>query len=49
MDNSLGITVCLVSKKMIKSLKKVRLKKKSLDGENESLHAKFMLNNTVVK
>jgi hypothetical protein len=34
---------------MIKSLKKVRLKKKSFDGENESLHAKFMWNNTVVK
>ena len=49
MDDSLGITVCLVRKNMIKSLKKVRLKKKSFDGENESLHAKFMWNNTVVK
>ena len=47
-DNLVTTMCCFIFKNTIKSLHKVRLKI-SFDGENESLHPKFMYSNSTVK
>ena len=47
-NGNLVITVCcFIHKNMTKSLQKVRVKI-SFDGENQSLHPKFMYSNSTV-